>query len=128
MGFFNNIFTSQPNTPKESFPWKELRLMDQLQAIVNDSKDRSQVIFKHSTSCGISRMVLRQFESQNKELEGSVDFYFLDIFANRPLSNELASIFGVRHESPQLLCIKKGSVIFHASHGAINDIPLEKYR
>ena len=31
------------------------------------------------------------------------------------------------HQSPQLLIIKNGVAVAHASHGAINDINLEKY-
>ena len=31
------------------------------------------------------------------------------------------------HESPQLLIVKNGVVVAHASHGAINSLNLEQY-
>ncbi|MGB3142662.1 MAG: bacillithiol system redox-active protein YtxJ [Maribacter sp.] len=130
MGLFSGIFgSSKTNDKREAsgVPWKPLEGVGQLDDIVNQSKGRPQIIFKHSTTCGISRMVLNMFNSGFALEEGQMDFYFLDLQAYRDVSNEVAKKFSVQHQSPQLLIIKNGVVVHHDSHGAISDVQLEKY-
>ncbi|APQ19142.1 bacillithiol system redox-active protein YtxJ [Maribacter hydrothermalis] len=130
MGLFGGIFGGAKNDKgKEdnSIPWRPLTSAEQFEEIKKDSITRAQVIFKHSTSCGISRMVLNMFKSSYSLENGQMDFYFLDLLANRGVSNAVASEFGVMHQSPQLLIIKNGVVVMHDSHGAISDIELEQY-
>lgn len=82
------------------------------------SSNSPLLIFKHSTSCGISRMVLKQFEraiDQNPE----INYAFVDLLKYRHVSNLVAETTNIRHESPQALFIKDGKVEFHASHYAI---------
>ncbi len=116
MGLFNAIFGSKSNGDESSssLKWNQLSELTQLDAIIEDSKTRTQVIFKHSTRCGISRAVLRQFEK--KDIEATIDLYYLDLLSYRDISNELASKFQVMHQSPQLLIIKNGVVVAHDSH------------
>lgn len=132
MGLFGNIFGSK-NEDKEKekderkIAWIELKTVNQLLEIVANSNSRPQVIFKHSTTCGISRMVLNMFTQSNNLSNGQMDFYFLDLHNYRDVSNEVANTFQVVHQSPQLLVIKNGTVIAHGSHGSITEINLEKY-
>ena len=130
MGIFSGIFGgSKDSDGKEvsEIPWKPLNTLAQLEEIKKQSSTRPQVIFKHSTSCGISRMVLNMFKSSYGLEKGQMDFYFLDLLANRDVSHEVASLFGVVHQSPQILIIKNGVVVVHDSHGSISDIKLEQY-
>lgn len=130
MGLFNSIFgkkTSGENQEKSKVTWIPLNMSEQLDEIAVLSKERPQFIFKHSTSCGISGMVLRMFK-QSYDLESKeADLYYLDIHSYRQLSNEVARKFDVLHQSPQLLVIKNGEVVYHNSHGAISGSSLEKY-
>jgi bacillithiol system protein YtxJ len=98
--------------------WIQLTSNEQLGQIVTLSKDRSQVIFKHSTRCSISSVAWKRV--QKGEKEANVDFYFLDLIAYRTLSNKIAEIFKVHHESPQVLVIKEGQCIFDESHLSIS--------
>ena len=61
MGFLNNL----KNALKEELPegWIPLQSDEQLAQIKNDSFTKPVVIFKHSTSCGISNMAKFQLES-----------------------------------------------------------------
>ncbi|MEM9649088.1 MAG: bacillithiol system redox-active protein YtxJ [Bacteroidota bacterium] len=128
MGLFGKVFGNSSEDKKEEkrVPWVPLESLDQLTAIKEVSHNRTQLIFKHSTTCGISRMVLNMFTSAYN-LGEDKDIYFLDLHAHRAVSNAVESEFGVRHQSPQLLIIKKGEVTFHTSHGAIADIDLPSY-
>lgn len=130
MGLFNKMFGSSEasKTPTPSkLKWTSLTSMDQLDTIVEESKTQPVAIFKHSTRCGISKMVIKQFESSFDLEENQMKMYYLDLLNYRPISEEIAAKFQVWHESPQLLVIKNGSTVTHASHSQINTIPLEEY-
>jgi bacillithiol system protein YtxJ len=42
--------------------------------------------------------------------------FVVSIPFGRPVSNEIARRFGVRHESPQVLVLRDGGIAWHASH------------
>lgn len=127
MGFFSNLFKASEPKETKLLPWIALADLQQIQDIKERSNTKTQVVFKHSTSCGISRMVLKQFVSAYALTENDLDLYYLDLLSYRNVSNEIGHTFQVMHESPQLLVIKNGVVVIHSSHGGINAIELEKY-
>lgn len=101
--------------------WIQLTETQQLHEIIAESETMTIAIFKHSTSCGISRMVLKGFERESEKTHpDNVKFYFLDLLKFRTISNEIADRFDVRHESPQLIVIKNGAVKHHSSHSSIS--------
>lgn len=126
MGFFKNIFGTTEPKEEKVLPWQPLTQIDQLNEIEKRSLSKTQIIFKHSTRCGISRMVMNQFIEQFN-LESQVDLYYLDLLTYRDVSNETGYKFQVVHQSPQLLVVKNGITVAHASHGSINDIDLQRY-
>ncbi|MBT8281572.1 MAG: bacillithiol system redox-active protein YtxJ [Muriicola sp.] len=107
--------------------WNLLESESQLEEIIKHSGERIQIIFKNSTSCGISGMVKRSFEANFPLRSEQAELHLIHVQYNRGLSNAIAQQFGVRHESPQLLVIKNGNVVKHASHGGINNISVEDY-
>ncbi len=131
MGIFNRLFGKENNSESEKkvakVAWIPLASVDQLAMIKERSKARPQVIFKHSTTCGISRMVMNRFNEGYDMPKDSLDLHYLDLHQYRSVSNEISSVFGVVHESPQLLVIKNGVVVAHESHGAITQLDLTKY-
>ena len=128
MGFINKLFGGS-NEPKEEkvLPWLPLTSELQLERIEDRSKTKTQVIFKHSTRCGISSMVMNQFVANYELTAEDLDLYYLDLLNFRSVSNEVGYKFQVLHESPQLLVIKNGVVVAHESHGAINELDLSRY-
>jgi len=98
--------------------WIHLTDEEQLRNIVEKSKEKAQVIFKHSNRCSISSVALQRL--QKGKQPGEIEFYFLDLIRYRPLSNKIAEVFKVRHESPQVLVIKNGECIFYESHLGID--------
>lgn len=97
--------------------WIFLTSEEQLGQIIEKSATVPQVIFKHSTRCSISSMVLDRLE-RSKAPE-AVDFYYLDLIAHRGLSNKIAEMFHVHHESPQVLLVKNGECTYDESHMGI---------
>ena len=78
------------------------------------------VLFKHSNRCIISRMVLKQFEFQYDNNISDVKYYLIDVIKNREVSNEIASVYNINHESPQLIVIKNGELVHNSSHSDIS--------
>jgi bacillithiol system protein YtxJ len=124
---FKKLFGGSTEPKEEKvLPWINLNLLTQLNEIEEKSKIKTQVIFKHSTRCGISRMVMSQFV-EAYDVDANLDLYYLDLLSYRDVSNEVGSQFQVMHESPQLLVIKNGVTVAHASHGGINDLDLMRF-
>ena len=117
---FKKENSSKQAKENQKFPWIDLTSLDQLLEIKEKSKIIPVVIFKHSTRCVISRMVLREFESSFAEHHLSVSLYILDLLTYREISNEIVSQFQVFHQSPQLIVIKNGNTIHHSSHYQID--------
>lgn len=97
--------------------WISLTSEAQLDTITEQSFNRPQVIFKHSTTCSISGMALSRMERSNAP--EAIDFYLLDLKQYRNVSNQIAEKFHVHHESPQVLLIKNGECIYDESHYGI---------
>ncbi|MAJ36403.1 MAG: bacillithiol system redox-active protein YtxJ [Flavobacteriaceae bacterium] len=83
------------------------------------SYEQPQVLFKHSHKCGTSTWVLREFKQMLDSVDCSFDFELINVFDKRSLSNELARVLQIPHQSPQVLVLKNGKVVDHASHGDI---------
>ncbi len=98
--------------------WNELTEENQLMAIRERSFQRPQVIFKHSTRCGISSVAKSRLEKWTPGED--FDFYYLDLIRYRPLSGKVAEEFHVYHESPQVLVIKNGECVYDESHLGIS--------
>lgn len=123
MSFFDKIFGGKEEAKEQKSFWKPIESEDDLKITIDNSYAYKVAIFKHSTSCFISKTVLRNFEKEIESLENTDDIaelYFLDLLAYRPLSNKIAEDLGVRHESPQLLVVENGKVINNASHQNIS--------
>jgi bacillithiol system protein YtxJ len=97
--------------------WIELNNEHQLEEIKEKSKNKPQVIFKHSTRCSISSMAKNRLDKSPDPKD--VDFYFLDLIQYRNISNKIAETFAVPHASPQVLVIKNGKSVYDESHSSI---------
>lgn len=106
--------------------WIDLKTEQQLEEIATRSFQKPQAIFKHSTRCYISQAVLRNVESEWAIPEEQLDAHFLDLLAHRNVSNKIASLFSVEHQSPQLIVISKGEVIYHDSHQSIDLVEMNR--
>lgn len=121
MSFLDKIFGGKQEQGETKSFWKTIKSEEDLEKAIKESYENRVAIFKHSTSCFISKTVLKNFE---KEIENSdeqnVSFYFLDLLAFRPISNKIAEDFRIRHESPQLIVLENGEPINNASHQDIS--------
>jgi bacillithiol system protein YtxJ len=127
MSLFKNIFGhSEAEKMVSKVNWKPLSDLGHINEIKDLSHEKTVVIFKHSTRCSISRMVLKQFENEYN-LENKLEFYFLDLLEHRNISNEIANSFSVVHQSPQLIVVQNGVSVYNASHESIDVNDLGKF-
>ena len=131
MNFLKNIFKENPSNStaisKEEVKFFTLDKMEQFDEIDLISQTKPVVIFKHSTRCSISRMALKQFETEFNYPKEKIDWYLLDLLNHRDLSNEIASRYNVVHQSPQIVVIRNGKAVFNESHDSISAEDLKQF-
>lgn len=114
--FMNFVFNKS-----SKMDWINLNSVEQLTEIDEKSKNKVQVLFKHSTRCSVSTFAKRILTSEySDEIKSKADVYYLDLIAFREVSNLIAAKYCVAHESPQILVIKDGKCIFNASHSDVS--------
>jgi bacillithiol system protein YtxJ len=98
------------------FDWQGISSEEEVSNVLLASNDKPQVIYKHSPSCAISYLALRDLETLPNEVQTKADYYMVDVVGQRPISNFITKTLAIRHESPQLFIIKDGEVVWNGSH------------
>jgi bacillithiol system protein YtxJ len=91
---------------------------------------QSNRLFSLSEALELEKVHL-ELEKENLELsfrntDKSFLFYYLDLLKFRPVSNEVASTLNVHHQSPQLILIHDGQVVYTTSHHKIKATSIEE--
>ena len=84
--------------------------LQSLDELVSRSNQQPVVVFKHSTTCPISAAAYQEMT----DFEGEVTL--VEVQSARELSLEIEHLTGVAHESPQVIVLRKGQVVWSASH------------
>jgi len=87
--------------------------MTSLEALIEQSQANPVVIFKHSTTCPISASAYEEMQ----QVSGEVNL--VEVQSARPVSEELEKRLGIRHESPQVIILRRGKAVWDASHWRI---------
>ena len=128
MGLFNKILGSKLKAEKESLVnWIPFNSLDQIKTIKELSKSETILIFKHSTRCGISSMVIKRFENLFEISMKNVKVFYLDLLSFISISDEVGLSFNIQHQSPQLLIIRNEVAVKDASHYDITSVNIKKY-
>lgn len=116
------IFSRAKNS--STFDWTNLDEVTQLDELIQSSYEQPVLLFKHSTRCSISSMVKRRIENEWSIERDKITTVYLDLLQHRNISTAIAEKTGVKHQSPQAILLRNGTVVYHASHTAIsvNDI------
>ena len=87
-----------------------------LDAAIAESRKRPVVIFKHSRTCGISCEAFDELHAHLAESPGEASYNLITVQSHRGVSDEAATRFGVRHETPQVILLRDGLPVWNASH------------
>lgn len=104
--------------------WIPLENIEQLAEIRLKSHDTPCVIFKHSTRCSISTVAHQRLENTQDPTPKAL-YFFLDLLRFRSISNSIAEIFQIHHESPQVLLISKEQCVYEETHLGIDPQELQ---
>tara|TARA_R110000868_G_scaffold383578_6_gene650643 strand:- start:20729 stop:21112 length:384 start_codon:yes stop_codon:yes gene_type:complete len=119
MGFLDKFLGSAQEKKEEI--WFQISTTQEADGVINASNKKTQVILKHSNSCGVSFFAKKGLDSIPPEDLSNAEMYIVDVIRDRNLAYYLADRFSIRHESPQVLVIKNEKVIWHGSHNEVND-------
>ena len=122
MGFLNKLF----GKGTEETDWVQLESEDAVEEVFAASGGRIQLILKHSQSCAVSFFAKQNLDSVPLEEWPEMDRSMVEVVRFRPTSQYIAQKTSVRHESPQVLVIANGEVIFHASHSEVNKVNIQQ--
>ena len=102
--------------------------VEEIEELLEASKEREVWIFKHSLLCPTSRHTLEEFQrfAESREDERGAEYRLVEIQSARPVSATVEELTGIRHESPQCLLLRGGDVVWHASHYRIRLGALEE--
>lgn len=101
---------------------QQLESYQDLKQLVQNEK--KFMVLKHSLTCPISSNAKQAYERFAETT--MTPTYILHIQESRDLSNQIASEYEVKHESPQVLLFEDGKVVWNQSHWDITPDSLEK--
>lgn len=81
-------------------------------------KENKFILLKHSLTCPISQAAYGEYQKFTEE-QTEVPTYFLAVQDSRPLSNEIAKKFQIKHESPQAILFSNKNAVWNTSHWKI---------
>lgn len=97
-------------------PWEELTSKARLSDLIQRSHERVQLIYKHSETCGVCLVSKEQMENVANEIGATTDLYVVNVITQRAVSSAIAQELEIRHESPQVILLKDGNVLWSGSH------------
>src|SRR5688572_16633480 len=107
--------------------WKSVTEKEDFYTLIENSAEKPQIIFKDSTTCGISAHARYKLELGFKLIAEKADFHYLDLLAFRPISNLISQELKVTHQSPQIILVKDKQVIYTSSHHAIDPAVIARH-
>lgn len=105
----------------------EIQSPEMLDALIEKSLNTTVLLFKHSNSCGTSAYALEQVETFLSEYpEWNSRCGMIVVQTHRAISNRVADLFVITHQSPQIFVIQNKQVLWHKSHHSITSDAIKK--
>ncbi len=94
---------------------KNCETLDDFAQLIEDSREKPQILLKHSTRCPVSRSAFAEFELfDSKQVNAAL--WQLSVLENREISDAVSDAAGIVHESPQVIIFFNGKAIWNVSH------------
>lgn len=95
-----------------------------LSEIIEASQEKPVTIFIYSDDCNSSSRLADQIENVVNEKEIKPIIYMVTVQTEPVLSKKIEEWFNIKHESPQIITIQNGKVIYTDHH---NSIKIDKF-
>ncbi|MFN0107802.1 MAG: bacillithiol system redox-active protein YtxJ [Blastocatellia bacterium] len=106
--------------------FQEIVSTTELVELIGQSSEQPVLFFKHSDTCGISQRAFGEFERYLQSPESSAVLNCVIVIQTaREVSNELARLTAIQHESPQAILMRDGKAVWNDSHMALKSEKLK---
>ena len=99
--------------------WKSIESLETLQKVIEGSKSKPALVFKHRASSPDSIEKKIELENNWNISKEIVDLYIVDDMKDRDVSLEIAEVAGIQHEFPQVVLFADGVTMYDESHEMI---------
>ncbi|MBC2724467.1 bacillithiol system redox-active protein YtxJ [Desulfosporosinus sp.] len=106
--------------------FKEINSPQDLEGILEESRLRKIIIFKHSTACPTSARAWQEVQDFIQESSDEILVVMIKVIESRSISNQLAETLGVKHQSPQVLLLSNRQILWHTSHQTVTQTNIKK--
>ncbi|MEQ6168954.1 MULTISPECIES: monothiol bacilliredoxin BrxC family protein [unclassified Ekhidna] len=105
-----------------SYPlnWKSLNTREEFNRLVEDSREKPALIFKHRPSSPESTQALEKLEREWTISPENLDLYMLDVMKDKDVNEAVTEMAGVINEYPQVLLFADGVTMYDESREMIN--------
>jgi bacillithiol system protein YtxJ len=94
--------------------FNQISSVEALEEVFDRSATAAVILFNHDPWCPVSARAFTQMQTLDDEVS------LIDVSSHRSLTREIQARTGVRHESPQVIVLRRQSAVWSASHFAIN--------
>lgn len=91
-------------------PFKEIADVASLNEFLAGPNESAAVLFKHSNTCGVSSRAYAEMSRMHHPVG------LVTVQQARAVSDEIEKRWQVAHETPQVLIVREGKVVWNASH------------
>ena len=78
-------------------------------------RERIAILFKHSNRCNISETAYQEVSAFNVS-NPQIPIYIVDVIEDQLTTRYVTERSSVEHQSPQVILLQEGRVVWHASH------------
>ncbi|NQZ76415.1 MAG: bacillithiol system redox-active protein YtxJ [Ekhidna sp.] len=105
-----------------SYPlnWKHLTTTEEFDEIIENSREKPALVFKHRPSAPESTNALEKLEGEWNIAPGNLDLYMLDVMKDKEVSEAVTEVAGVVNEYPQVLLFADGVTMYDESREMIS--------
>lgn len=100
--------------------WKTLTSLDQLEQIIEQSRLKPALIFKHRNSADESIQAKEKVEKEWAIPEEQLECYLVDVMEDKAVASEVSEFAGIPNAFPQVLLFADGVAMYDESHDMIN--------
>lgn len=93
-----------------------MKQISEVETLKCESFWRPQLVFKHSNRCALSALVADRLESAADELAKVTKLSMVNVIEDRAVSDKIAELYSVYHQSPQTLLLINGECVLEQSH------------
>ncbi len=105
-----------------SYPlnWKSLSTIEEFNRLVERSKEKPALVFKHRPSAPESMQAMETLERDWTISPENLDLYIIDVMKDKEVAEAVTDMAGVMNEYPQVLLFADGVTMYDESREMIS--------